>query len=263
MAMTNTMTASKGFVRKAADCTIVPPGQEDALHRASQSAFDFRLQEMTGDMARGMGILTGFCADKPHYASPWHYHECEMQIGIVLDGSVEMAFTESDVSRIAKGDICLIPGGVIHDVTHPSSDYVTTEFTFPGSFATIDALVPAAGSPSKGRRLGISDALRSGEERGFIRYDYPVESPYDERYAVSRDRLSRIDPFVPGLIENEHDLFLLFVLQGRRVVELNGDNLVLEAGDLLVLPRGSSCMDMDASPEHEALRIHLLAGLSE
>lgn len=251
------LSSQRGYVRRLSECAVPVEAGLD-LHRAAHDRIiDYKLQEAMGGLGRGVGIVPGFCSDKPGYSSPWHYHDCEMQIGIVLEGSVEMAFADGQFSRIGKWDIAMIPGGVAHDVSNPSADYVTIEFTVPGSFGTIETCPPPAGTPSEAVKLGVSDALRTGETRGLLIYAYPVKPPYDERYAIGRERRSRVQPFEPALLMHGEEYLLLYVTQGTRTIELDGEEAILAAGDLLVLPGGVLCRDLDASQEHEALTITL------
>ena len=249
----------RGYVRKLKDCVIELPAPADDLHRAVHTrVVDYSLPQITGNSARAMGMVPGFCADKPNFNSPWHNHDCEMQIGFVREGSVELGFVDGDLSRTGKGDVVMIPGGQPHVVDNASSDYVGTEFTFPGTFRTIDAKMPPAGTRSPCRKWGVSDAIRGEEMRGLIIYDYPVEAPYSARYALSRQRRSRVSPFVSGSLKHNDDFRLLYVTQGARMVIMDGVKSLMEEGDLLILPGGIECLDVEASDEHEALCMSLL-----
>jgi quercetin dioxygenase-like cupin family protein len=248
----------RGYVRRASECLVAIEVGGAELHRAAHnSVIDYRLQEAMQGGGRGVGTVPGFCSDKPSFSSPWHHHDCEMQIGIVLDGSVEMAFADGDFSRIGKWDIGMIPGGVAHDVSNPSADFLTTEFTFPGTFATIETPPPPFGTPTNAVKWGMSDAVRTGEERGLLFYSYPVNPAYADRYAVGRERRSRVAPFVSASITHDEDYRLYYLTQGTRTFELNGEPHRLNSGDLLVLPGGVECTDLDASEEHELVTITL------
>jgi quercetin dioxygenase-like cupin family protein len=249
----------RGHVRKAKDCLITMRGADPKdMHRAVEAqAVEYRLQEITNDGARAVGTAPGFSAPAGMRA-PWHYHDCDMQIGVVLGGSVEGAYADQERWRIGKSDIIMVPGGAAHDVSEASADYEATEFTFPGTFATIESKAPPRGTSSTAVRLGINEAIRSGAARGLLFYDYPVSAPYSARYAVGRQRRSRVEPFVQGQLVHDAELLLLYVTQGSRTVVMNGEQTVLERGDLLVLPGGVECRDVDASEEHESLSIRLL-----
>jgi hypothetical protein len=98
----------------------------------------------------------------------------------------------------------------------------------------------------------------SDNARGLLFYEYPVNAPYNARYAVGRQRRSRLGSFVQGEFAHNDELLLLYVTQGSRTIAMNGEQTVLERGDLLVLPGGVECRDVDASQEHEAVCIRLL-----
>jgi quercetin dioxygenase-like cupin family protein len=259
---TSTEVRARACVRKRIHC-IAQPASGDAkdLHRAQHTGvIDYKLQEITNNNVRAVGAVRGFCADKPGMTSPWHYHNCDMQIGVVLHGSVEMAFAADGFARIGKHDVSMIPGGTPHDVSEPSSDYTGVEFTFPGDFGTTETLAPPRGTPSVAVNWGLNDATRVGAERGLVFYRYPVSAPYNARYAIHRQRRVRIGAFTPGSLMHDHELSLLYVTQGTRTIMLYGDQIVLETGDLLVLPGGVACEDIGAADEHEAICIDLLRG---
>jgi quercetin dioxygenase-like cupin family protein len=257
-ALANSSILARAHVRRARDFVVRPKVDPNDLHRAAHpSVVDYRLQEITGDTARAMATMPGFCADKPAFSSPWHYHDCEIQIGLVLDGSVELGFSKDTYSRVKRGDVSLIPGHFMHDVRGASADYQVVEFTFPGSFATIENEVPPPGTPSAARLWGTGAAMRAACKRGLITYVYPVEAPYSDRYRIELERQSRVDAFEPGSLEHEDRFQFLYVIQGTRTIAIEGEQMELGAGDVLVIPRGAQCDDIASSEEHEALRIRM------
>jgi len=245
------------YVRRAKDHLVALKPGGDTHRDAHNHIVDYRLQDIMSNSARGVATVPGFCEDKPGFASPWHYHDCEMQIGIVMDGSVEMAFADGEFSRIVKGDIGMVPGGVVHDVSHPSADYLAAEFTFPGSFETIDAPPPPAGSETAASSWGVNAARRTDDRFGILFYEYPVPAASSQRYAVGRQRRSRVTPFEAHALTHGDEHLLLFVVQGTRTIRLDGAEEILGPGDLLVLPGGTVCTDVGASDEHEAITIGL------
>ena len=263
MHASHTVAKAAAHVRKLRDCAAHHEGGDDGLHRGGQQAFDYGLQAITEGQARGMGILPEFCADKPAYSSPWHYHECSMQIGVVLGGSVELGFAPDNISRLTTGDIMLIPGGVVHSVGNPSADYATVEFTFPGSFGTAEAPEPryAPGERCQAQMLSASQALRVDSHRGLVRYAYPVCPPHNRTYRLVREWRSRVVDFSPGEFDSTEGLLLLLVLSGWREIALDGRTERLEPCDLLVLGEGATCADLDASEGHEALVIKVAGDL--
>jgi quercetin dioxygenase-like cupin family protein len=223
-------------------------------HRAAHSALiDYRLPEITGGAARGVGTVPGFCMDKPAFKSPWHYHECRMQIDLILEGSVEVALQSERRMRLEKGDVVFIPGKSLHDISYPSADYQVVEFTFPEAFTTIEADMPAPGLPTAARAWGISEAVRTGLTRGILSYAYPVEAPYREGLRIEREYRCRPEPFLPGSLHHDGEFLYLFVIRGSRSVELAGQPEALRSGDLLVLPGSVDCRDIGMSDDYEAL----------
>jgi quercetin dioxygenase-like cupin family protein len=250
------MHSKRAHIRRASDCLVTPASAPGELHRAVHAAvIDYRLQEITGEAARGFSTTPGAFADKPAFRSPWHYHDCDLQVAIVLAGSVELAFADGGFSRLSKGAVMFIPGHVIHDVSTLSADYQVAEFIFPGYFATIEASAPAPKTPTLARLWGTHDAVRSGCTRGLIGYRYPVGAPYSDRYHLELERHSRSEPFEPGALRHTDRLQLLFVTLGFRDVTIEGETTRLGIGDVLVIPAGADCAEVSVSEEHEAMRI--------
>jgi quercetin dioxygenase-like cupin family protein len=256
----NSRTTARAYVRKARDCVVAPKVDEKQTHRAAHSlTVDYGLQDITNDSVRGVATMPGFCADKPGNATrQWHYHDCQAQLGVILAGSVELAFANETYLRAQKGAVSLIPGHVMHDVAYPSADYQVVEFTFPGSFATIPAPAPEGGKPSPARVWGLHQAVRTGCERGLIHYSYPVEAPYNDNLRITLQRRSRVDPFEAGSLRHNDKMRLILVTQGTREVEIEGETIQYSVGDVLVIPAGAECRDMSASEEHEAVCMELL-----
>lgn len=229
-------------------------------HRAvHQSLIDYGLPKLTGGLARGMATVAGFTNDKPDFRSPWHYHECHLQVSIVVAGSAEIGFDEAFFVRVGPGDIAFIPGQVIHDVREPSANYQVAELTFPDTFNTIAAPAPIPGLRHDGRIWGQNCAVRCGATGGYVRYAYPVPAGLDSTYHIMRGRRSRLDPFCTTLLDSAKPFQFLLMLAGRRTLSIDG--IVAEAGaaDLLVLPRGAICHDLDASADYEGLWLSTLA----
>jgi mannose-6-phosphate isomerase-like protein (cupin superfamily) len=251
------MNTVQACVRKRDDFTftITVPGD---THRAgTHRMVDYKLPEVTGNRVRGVGAprpeaneprpdLTGF---KP----PWHYHVCDLQAGIVLAGSGEISFNGVDYFRTVAGDILHIPGNAPHDVREPSADYEPVEFTFPGSFDTIDCEPPPKDVEVIGRSYNWGYAQRINTERGIAQYLTTLPSPIGDQYSMVRERRSLATPFVPGTISHGDFLRFLFVVTGRRDIVLHGEASHLERGDILVLPGDSTCEDQGASNDYEGV----------
>ena len=194
-----TMTAARAVLRKAAEFTIDMPHQPGQAHRSAAGRMvDYRLQEVTDNEARAISTVPGQFVDKPAFGSPWHYHDCDLQVAVVLEGSIELGYLADTYARAVKGDILFIPGHVLHDVSAPSADYQVAEITFPGTFGTTEAAMPAPGQPTAAATFSPSDAVRTGVENGVIDYAYPVAQDYRGTFDVRRQMRSRVDAFAPA-----------------------------------------------------------------
>lgn len=255
----DTLARARAYVRKAKDHRIEMPHQPGQAHRSAAGwMIDYKLQEITGDVARSISTFPGNFADKPAFGSPWHHHDCALQVAVVLEGSIELGYRGGQYGRAGKGDVLFIPGQVMHDVSNPSADYQVAEITFPGSFGTVEGVEPAADIETPARTWGSSAAIREGEQRGVIDYRYPVMAPYDRQFRLLRLRRSRTGGFEPGSLSHDDRYRFVMVFQGWREVEVEGNPIRAEAGDVIVLPKGAPCADLAISDEFEAIEISLL-----
>jgi quercetin dioxygenase-like cupin family protein len=73
----------------------------------------------------------------------WHYHECEMQLGFITKGWIEMQFEDGSEVRFEAGDVMFIPGGVKHNEIRTSDDIAGMEVTVPADMGTVPCDPPA------------------------------------------------------------------------------------------------------------------------
>lgn len=247
---------SRIIVRKAEAHRVQMGHQAGQAHRSAAGwTIDYRLQEATNDMARAISTVPGHFIDKPAFGSPWHYHDCDLQVAFVLEGSIELGYAADTYSRAGKGDILFIPGHTLHDVSNPSSDYQVAEITFPGTFGTTEAEMPLPGAATAARTWGSSAAVRLGERSGIIDYRYPVEAPYDSAFAIRRQVRSRTEDFVPSAERHEDRCRFTIVTKGWREVEQDGETIRLDIGDILVVPAGTDCRNLAVADDYEAIEV--------
>jgi quercetin dioxygenase-like cupin family protein len=247
-------------LRKAEDFRFEMPHQPGQAHRSAAGwMIDYKLQELTGGQARAISTVAGQFADKPAFKSPWHYHDCALQVAIVLEGSIELGYRADSYARAGKGDVLFIPGEVPHDVSAPSADYVVAEITFPGSFGTTEAEMPPPGAETCARTLGTQDAVRSGEQDGIIDYVYPIGGGLHDRYAIHRLLRSRVSPFAPGTRRHDDAFRMAIAISGWREVDLGSGVERTGPGDLLVIPGGADWRDVAMSDDYDAVEVRMLS----
>ncbi len=253
---------AEGFapaLRKAEHFRVKMPHQPGQAHRSAAGwMIDYKLQELTGSQARAISTVAGQFVDKPEFKSPWHYHDCALQVAIILEGSIELGYRADSYARAGKGDVLFIPGHVLHDVSAPSADYVVAEITFPGSFATTEAEMPVPGAETSARTLGTQDAVRSGERDGIIDYVYPVGGGLDDRYAIHRLLRSRVAPFADGSRRHDDAFRLSIAISGWREIDLGQGPERAGPGDLLVIPGGADWRDLAMSDDYDAVEVRML-----
>ena len=246
------------WLRKASEFRVEIPAQPGQAHRSAAGALiDYRLQEITDAKVRAISTVPGNFVDKPAFASPWHYHDCGMQIAVVLEGSVELGYRADHHARAQKGDVLFIPGHEPHDVGAVSHDYQIAEITFPGTFGTTEAPPPEPGTPMMARTLSTRDAVRVGTESGLTTYRYPVPEPHASTYAITREVRSRTTAFVPRVREHADPYRMTIALEGWKEIELDGQTRRIERGDMLVVPRATLLRELAVSDDWAAVEVAL------
>ena len=76
-----------------------------------------------------------------------HYHICEGQFVIMLNGWVDLVFENGDEVRIGEGDSLYIPGGLRHNETATSDTFELLEVTLPANMGR-EACDPPEGMAS-------------------------------------------------------------------------------------------------------------------
>jgi len=79
--------------------------------------------------------------DKPALTG-WHYHTCESQLCYVVRGSIDLEFEDGVKRTMREGDCFYIPGGMKHNETTISEDYVYLKVSTPGQLGTVPCEAP-------------------------------------------------------------------------------------------------------------------------
>ena len=66
----------------------------------------------------------------------WHYHKCEGQFVYMLDGWLELQFSDGETVRLAEGDSVYIPGYEPHNEIQTSDSFELLEFSVPANMDT-------------------------------------------------------------------------------------------------------------------------------
>ena len=244
------------MLRKANAFLIELPPQPGQAHRSAAGALiDYKLQEVTDSSVRAISTVPGNFVDKPAFKSPWHYHDCDMQIAVILDGSVELGYRGDTYARAERGDILFIPGQTMHDVGAPSADYQIAEITFPGTFGTVEAPQPARDAVTPAVTLGARDAIRGDTVNGITEYRHAIAEPYSKRYSIRRMLRSRTEPFAPSEQWHGQKQRMIVVTAGWRQLA-SGERC--ERGDLLLVPGGERVRDTAVSDDYAAVEVTLL-----
>lgn len=77
----------------------------------------------------------------------WHYHECEMQIGYITKGWIELQYEDGTEIRLEAGDVMFVPGGVRHNELCTSDDIAGLEITIPAGMGTVPCDKPEGWQP--------------------------------------------------------------------------------------------------------------------
>ncbi|QIB65620.1 cupin domain-containing protein [Kineobactrum salinum] len=233
------------------------PPQPDQAHRADLGTIiDYRLQETTGDSMRAIATLPGHFRDTPQWASPWHYHECELQVALIIDGSLDIDYGRDGWSRANRGDLLFIPGLAPHNVGGSSADYQVAEITFPGTFSTVETEAPQETSSVQGQTLAVRDAFLETLNSGVSVYRYKLGDDYTGKYAIRRIIRRRSEPFKPAWCTKSETTKLTFVMRGSKEFQTADDKKErIGPMDILLSPPGVSLLDTKISPDYEAIEI--------
>ncbi|MEO5840749.1 MAG: cupin domain-containing protein [Acidimicrobiales bacterium] len=105
---------------------------------------DAGLAEASGGRVRAtLSTATGAMVTE----TGWHYHECEMQIGFITKGWIELQFEDGTEVRLEGGDILFVPGGVKHNELRTSDDIAGLEITIPADMGTVACDKPEGWKP--------------------------------------------------------------------------------------------------------------------
>jgi quercetin dioxygenase-like cupin family protein len=107
---------------------------------------DAGLEEASGGRVRAtLSTATGAMVTE----TGWHYHECEMQIGYITKGWIELQFEDGTEVRLEAGDILFVPGGVKHNELRTSDDIAGLEISIPGQMGTVPCAKPEGWQPKR------------------------------------------------------------------------------------------------------------------
>jgi mannose-6-phosphate isomerase-like protein (cupin superfamily) len=180
----------------------------------------------------------------------WHYHDCDLQLAFVLDGSIEIAVSDDDWRRYYSGDILVIPGGAPHNARLLSEDYSQLDLTMPYQYGTTPCPPHPRGDPAPAFIVGDADARPVGAD-GVREYDL---QPHVAKIAIMR------------LIETGEDavrtqpgaLTFTYVRSGRCDVEAGGELDQLTPFDMLVDDATSQRATLlRRSPDFRAYQVQL------
>ena len=96
---------------------------------------DLGVREATGGRYNAHIMRTGTGERKV----PRHVHKLELQLIYILNGWIRFWFEDQGEVTLNKGDSCLIPSGMSHEVYDWSDDFELLEVTSPAEYETVEA----------------------------------------------------------------------------------------------------------------------------
>ena len=108
----------------------------DVGRRAQLEYRDLGVREATGGRHAANVMRTGGTGER---MIPCHVHELDFQMVYILQGWVTLWFEGRGEVTLRRGDCCVTPGGVPHEVRGWSDDHQVLEITSPADYETLDA----------------------------------------------------------------------------------------------------------------------------
>jgi uncharacterized RmlC-like cupin family protein len=127
-AATRPLTAMTPHFATKANTRFVPGRREwlQYLDAGIAEASQGRMRVTRSSASQAMSQETG-----------WHYHECEIQLGFITQGWIELQYEDGTEIRLEAGDFMFVPGGVKHNELRTSTDLAGLEVTLPANMGTV------------------------------------------------------------------------------------------------------------------------------
>ena len=73
----------------------------------------------------------------------WHYHKCEGQFVYMIEGWLELEFSDGETIHLEEGDSVYIPGFMPHNEIRTSDAFELLEFSVPAEMGTESGDAPS------------------------------------------------------------------------------------------------------------------------
>lgn len=196
-----------------------------------------------------------YAALGPHGLNGEHHHSRTDEVYFILAGEGTMTLDGEPVA-VAPGDAILTPLGARHGLRNNTGEllaWLTIEATAPATQAILDST-----QPQNGAQMNIADegahprakvkSLNNGKR--FI----PEATLSPSWRALEIAHLTAGEQLALNAGQLEH---LVYVLAGQGAAEADGEEIQLEPGTALTLPRGSSATLHGGEPALEVFHVEL------
>ena len=110
------------------------PGRRDWLRYLDTGIADASGGRMRATLSAASGAMVT--------ETGWHYHTCEMQVGYITKGWIDLQYEDGTEIRLEAGDVMFVPGGVKHNELRTSDDIAGIEITVPADMGTVPCEAP-------------------------------------------------------------------------------------------------------------------------
>lgn len=195
-----------------------------------------------------------------------HYHTVGFQLIFCYKGWVDVLYEDQgDMLRLTAGDCVIQPPEIRHRVCLASEDIEVIEIGVPAEhITTVDhemTLPNGHGDPARewqGQRfvhhVREGAAWQPFRIPGFTCRDTGINAGTK---GVAGIQVARFEGGTPPAVSHQTDIHFSFVMEGTMVLEANGENRALQAGDAFVIPPGMIVRYAECSDDLELLEATL------
>ena len=128
----NIMNSKEGF----SDTYSVSRRSDPNYVKGRRDFFDYIDLGVSESSNGRMRVQVTKATDGMSKPTGWHYHLCDCQVVYMLQGWLELQFSDDETIRLENGDSVFIPGGLPHNEIRTSNNFELLEISVPADMGT-------------------------------------------------------------------------------------------------------------------------------